>query len=220
MTAAYPLAWPEGWPRTDWRKRQATRFHSSQQQYNQQGQPTYRQTRDLTLAGARRRLMDELDRLGARYVTLSTNVEVTRDGTPYSGRKAPPDPGVAVYFQMGERPMVLACDKWDTVAGNVAAIAGHIDAMRRQERYGVGSTERAFAGYEALPPPRSSDIEKPWREIFAIAGMDDLDKTDILAIVEARYKKQVREAHPDSGGTHDVIVALNRAVARAREELR
>jgi hypothetical protein len=33
------------------------------------------------------------------------------------------------------------------VADNIAAIAAHIDAIRRQDRYGVGTLDQAFAGY-------------------------------------------------------------------------
>lgn len=218
MTTAYPLSWPEGWPRTPAPKRQRAKFHSTQQQYDAHGQATWRRTTDLTIAAARRRLTDELGRLGARYVTLSTNVEVTRDGTPRSDRRPPDDPGVAVYFQMGEKPMVLACDKWDRVADNIAAIAGHVDAMRKQDRYGVGSTERAFAGYEALPPPRASSVEKPWREVLAPIP-DGLGAADTLLLAEARYRAKAREAHPDAAGSTEAMIALNNAIARAREEL-
>ena len=62
----------------------------------------------------------------------------------------PDDPGVAVYFQLHDKERVLACDKWDTVADNIAAIAAHIDGIRRQDRYGVGTIDQAFAGYSAL----------------------------------------------------------------------
>lgn len=220
MTTAYPLAWPEGWPRTPAAKRGRAKFFSAQTRYGENRSWTERS--DLTIAAARRRLTDELDRLGARYVTLSTNVEVTRDGTPRSDRRAPEDPGVAVYFQLGEKPMVLACDKWDRVADNIAAIAGHIDAMRKQDRYGVGSTERAFAGYEALPPPRSSQVEKPWREVLEVSSAlcAALPAADVLAIAEARYRARVKLVHPDNnGGSHDAMVELNRAIASAREEL-
>jgi hypothetical protein len=58
-----------------------------------------------------------------------------------------------VYFKLHGKDRVLACDKWDRVADNIAAIAAHIDAIRRQDRYGVGTIDQAFAGYSALPPP-------------------------------------------------------------------
>jgi len=199
MTTAYPLAWPDGWPRTPPARRARASFHSAQQTYDGQGRPGRRIVVALTVAAARRRLTDALDRLGARYVTLSTNVEVTRDGTPYSGRRPPEDPGVAVYFQMADTPMVLACDKWDRVEHNIAAIAGHIEAMRRQDRYGVGSTERAFAGYAALPPPRASDIARPWREVLAPIP-DGLDAADTLTIAERRYRDKAGTSQPRSRG--------------------
>ena len=229
MTTAYPLAWPDGWPRTPALKRQRAKFQSVQKKWDSytdaQGQRRTREWYDrkaLTIAAGNRRLLDELDRLGAIYVTVSTNVPITRDGAPRSDRREPEDVGAAAYFQLDGKPMVLACDKWERVADNLAAIAGHIEAMRAQERYGVGSVGRAFAGYEALPPPRSSQVDKPWREVLGISAAlsEVLEPRDVLALAESRYKTRVKEVHPDNGGDHEAIVALNRAIASARDELR
>jgi hypothetical protein len=139
---AFPLAWPDGWPRAKGRQRAS---------FKRQGDRGWMEA--LTVAIARKRLGDELDRLGARYVTLSTNLELRLDGQPRSGQPEPYDPGAAVYFHLQGKPIALACDKWDRVADNIAAIAKHIEAMRGMDRWGVGSAARAFAGYERLPAP-------------------------------------------------------------------
>lgn len=209
MTTAerYPLSWPHGWPRTAAHKRKRALFHSSDRNAN-----GWREKRDLTIYAAMRRLTDELDRLGACSVLVSTNVETTRDGQPRSDRRAPDDPGVAVYFKLGGQDRVLACDKWDRVPGNIAAIAGHIDAIRRQERYGVGTLDQAFAGYAALPAP-GQIAKRPWRQVLNVTEGGGIETAEI------NYRQLARVRHPDAGGSHDQMTELNEAIAEARKEL-
>jgi len=130
---AYPLAWPQGWPRTAERNR--SRF-------------------DGTFAKIRDELWAEISHLGGRYPVLSTNILFKRDGMPYAGQKEPTDPGVAVYFERRGRQMVFACDKWDRVQDNMRSIQRSIKTIRGIERWGASEMmERAFQAFEALPAP-------------------------------------------------------------------
>lgn len=132
---AYPLAWPQGWPRT--KTPQRSRFEG-------------------TFARIRDELWAEISKLGGRYPTLSTNLPLKRDGMPYAGQKEPADPGVAVYFERRGRQMVFACDKWDMVQDNMRAIQRTIEAIRGIERWGASEMmERAFQAFEALAAPQS-----------------------------------------------------------------
>lgn len=132
---AYPLHWPQGWPRT--KSPQAARFGG-------------------TFAKIRSELFAEIERLGGQYIVLSTNIPLKRDGMPYAGQKEPGDTGVAVYFERRGRQMVFACDKWTTVQDNMRAVQKTIDAIRGIERWGTSEMmERAFAAFEALPAPKS-----------------------------------------------------------------
>lgn len=215
MTEAYPLSWPHGWPRTAAGKRTRAKFHVKHERSAQRPDGSYSswsEKGELTIAAAMRRVNDELARLGARGVIVSTNVELRRDGQPRSDRRAPDDPGVAVYFRLGGKDRVLACDKWDRVPGNIAAIAGHIDAIRRQDRYGVGTLDQAFAGYAALPPPSK---ERPWRDVLGLHR----EIVITASMVEDRYRSLARERHPDTGGTDAMMAELNSARAAARKEL-
>lgn len=188
--AAHPLQWPAGWPRAKWRQR-AT-FGTTQR-----SRAGYKEA--LTVAEARARLSDQLDSLGARYVTLSTNLELRLDGAPRSGQSEPSDPGVACYFQIKGRDTVLACDKWDRVADNIAAVAKHIEALRGQERWGVGTAEQAFAGYQALPEP-----EQYW-QVLGIRANATVEE------IKAAYRQKAPAAHPDSGGSNGAMARLNAA---------
>ena len=158
------------------------------------------------LADARTRLADELDRIGAESVMLSTNLELRADGHPRANSPPPGDPGAALYFTLRGRPVVLACDKWQTVPGNIAAIAAHIDALRGQERWGVGTLEAAFTGYLALPGGTPD-----WRNVLGYPGT--------VAEAVAEHRRRMMEAHPDRGGTDADATALNVALDAARREL-
>jgi hypothetical protein len=207
----YPLTWPFGWKRTPGSARKPARFKSTSINYVNGG--SYRRSRDLTVADARRRLDVELERLGARDVVLSTNVELTIYGEPRSGRRPPDDPGVAIYFRLKGKDRVLACDTWDDVAGNIAAIAAHITCIRGIDRYGVGTLDQAFAGYDALPAP-GADNRPPWRKVLGLAD----DAPAIEDVIQHYYRKRAAELHPDKGGTHDGMAQLNLARDEAMRE--
>jgi hypothetical protein len=130
----YPLEWPAGWMRTPPERRRRAAF-------------TTKRTSDqrLSIYLATERLQGELDRLGAKNQVLSTNVSLRLDGRPRSDEE-PRDPGAAVYFRFRNRATVLACDRYDRVADNIAALAAHIDALRRIERYGLRARVSTFVG--------------------------------------------------------------------------
>lgn len=195
----YPLSWPAGWKRT-------VRYQRKRAPFTTAG-------RSLTMTDSIKRLNGEMRRLGVRDGDwlISSNVPTRLDGLPYSGAKEPDDCGVAVYFRLKQQPRCLACDAWTRVADNIAAIAQHIDALRRIDRYGVGTLDQAFAGYAALPANTAAN----WRDAFGFPEgsrptLDDVDE---------KFKAQARAAHPDAGGTHEQMARLTEARAFARKEL-
>lgn len=199
----YPLEWPLGWKRTPRHLRRTVPFKA-------QNVPGSRPS-EIGHARALQRLESELDRLGATNVTLSTNLELRLDGRPRATDQRIEDPGVAVYFRFKKRPTVLACDAYLTVPGNIAAIAGHIEALRRIERYGVGTIEQALAGYKSLPADTAAD----WRQVF---GFDKNSQPSIDQLKD-KHKALAREHHPDRGGSEEKMMQLNRAREYALEEL-
>lgn len=196
MTQRFPLAWPAGWRRVA--SRQTAKF-------GQAGRDGFKT--QTTIATARDRLQREIDLLGGTDAVLSTNVELRLDGQPRSDRSPPSDPGVAFYFHLSGRDIVLACDKWDRVADNIAAIAKHIEAMRGMDRWGVGNLAQAFTGYEALPAPEQ------WWQVLGVdrhAGMDE---------IRAAYRAASKTAHPNAGGSRaqwDRLLAALEAAERER----
>ncbi|MES2289328.1 MAG: J domain-containing protein [Pseudomonadota bacterium] len=191
---AYPLRWPTGRSRTPASQRKRALFKHD--------------GRDMTLSAARRRLEHQLDQITrrgqpwrTRDIVVSMNIRFTASGgrDQNISRRDPEDPGVALYFGLDKQPVVLACDRWDTVQDNVAAIAAHIEALRGQERWGVADLAQAFAGHVALPAPEQ------WWQVLGVA------QNASRAEIDASYREKAKRAHPDMGGSDAAMARLNTA---------
>jgi hypothetical protein len=229
--SAYPLTWPKGRPRTPAGKRRGDAPFSVGESYDKQIETnrrwvdgagwkadtktiSARRTKSVGLPVAVDRLEDQLERLGAQAVVLSTNLELRLNGQPRAGQRDPEDPGAAVWFNLNKKRMVLACDKWTRVADNIAALAAHIRSIRSVESYGVGTMEQAFEGYRTLEDFSSGTL--PWKRVL---GFRD-DSRPTLAEVESKYRTRMKEIHPDMSGQSGLQASqLNVAIGQARAEL-
>ncbi len=204
----YPLEWPLGWARTPYGRRQHARF--GRRDRNTAG---HRALKGLSVGDGLERLTGELRRLGAARVVISSNLRTRLDGLPYAQQaKSLDDPGVAVYFQLKRQSLVLACDRWRSVADNLAALAGHIEAIRAVDRYGVGTMEQAFSAYKALPADSAAD----WRTV--LFGTDVPAPVTVDDVKDA-YRERARLLHPDVGGSDGAMAHLNRARDYALAEM-
>jgi hypothetical protein len=149
----------------------------------------------------------QLTLLGARLPVISSNIPLKADGNPYSDPGRMADPGVAVYFQLNGKPYCLPCDRWDRVEHNFWAIAKHIEAMRGMQRWGVGSVEQQFAGFKTLTAGES------WWDVLECLPSADIDT------INAQYRSRARSAHPDAGGSHEMMARLNQARENALTQL-
>lgn len=183
--SAFPLAWPLSKPRTPAHLRKDGRFR--------------RNGSSLTVASAATRVEEELGRLGAVYPLISSNVEVTLSGRPRSGQREPADSGVCIYFQLFRKPYAMACDRYKTVADNLAAIAAHVEATRAIERHGVASAAETLQAFQALPAPK-----RP-HEILGVSA------TASETEVRSAWRRQIAEHHPDQGGSEQRAAELNAA---------
>lgn len=187
--SAYPLTWALIYPRTPQYRRQAARF-------------------EVGFSVARDDLLSELRLLGAKNLIISSNVPLRRDGLPYANFREPDDPGVAVYFSIKDKNYALCCDRWLKTKDNLRAIGLHIAAMRGMERWGVGSVEQAFMGYQALPPAVS---ERKWWEVLDISPRASDDE------IRQAYLKLARQHHPNNGGSDGKMAEINKAYEQAKQ---
>jgi hypothetical protein len=187
---AYPLAWPDGWPRR---------------------QPGSRKTSDykVTFLRARDELARELKAGRCRDVVISTNVPLRRDGLPLANMSEPKDPGVAVYWTGTDKhgkpaPRVIACDVWRTVRENLRAVGLAYASLRQIERTGASELlERAFSGFARLPAAPDC-----WQVLGLPPGCPRTTITD-------RYRDLARAHHPDRGGDPALMAAINAAYQQA-----
>lgn len=188
---AYPLQWPAGWARTKIPRRSPYK---------------------LPLERALQELTTELRMFKAKEFVVSSNVEPRLAGLP-RGPAAATDCGVAVYWEDPQgRPRVMACDCWDSVRGNVRAVAMTINALRQIERSGATQLlERAFTGFAALPADAGVSS---WREVLQIAP-----GPVTRATVEANYRAVAKAALLD-GADNERLIQINRAREDALREIR
>ena len=187
MANPHVLEWPAGQPRTR---------HRSDGKFRHQSKP-------ITPHAALARLQGELNRLGATNPVITSDWPRNLDGS-FSARAPFADPAVAVHFVLFDKATVFACDRWNALADNIAAIAAHIEALRGMDRWGVGSIEQAFAGYVALPAPEQ------WWQVLGC-------KPDTpLATVEQVHRELAKRHHPDRGGSDAMMARVNAALDQAR----
>jgi len=207
---AYPLQWPEGWPRTPVAKRESAKFCRA----SRRGSGSYSPQRSLTIAEGTDRVRKQLDAMRVRDddLVISTNLRLRLDGFPRSDQREPDDAGVAVYWLDRGEQRCMAVDKYHRVADNLAAIAGTLEALRSIERYGGAQIlDRAFRGFAALAPPASEH----WRVVLGVGT--DAGAGDIVAA----YRRRRSETHPDrSGGNAEEFDRVQRAFDQAELELR
>lgn len=205
---AFPLCWPAGWPRTQAGSRARAKFSTKDWRSTPNG--SYAITRVVSIAEATKRVLAELKTMGAREdVLISSNLKLRLDGLPKSDQAEPVDVGVCVYWRDLRNddapPRCMAIDLYETTAGNLAAIAATLSALRAIERHGGAQIlDRAFAGFVALPGPGTRTC---WEILGMVEGGDD---ATYQSITES-YRVRARNAHPDTGGSNERMAELNAA---------
>jgi len=207
----FPLQWPEGWSRTKPWGRSRSKF-----------EPHFVTDRDDVLHWLAKR---------GSHVVITSELPLRNDGLPYYASVG--DPGIAVWWVERGQERVLACDRWSRADENMRAISKTLEALRGLTRWGAHEmVERAYAGFAALPgagetatgsgppePPRKLG----WRELFGVQALFETligsSTDDLLAVVKARHRKLIAEAHPDAGGDVARAAELNAALDEAEKEL-
>jgi hypothetical protein len=189
---AYPLHWPASWPREE--------------------NPRY-SAFTTSIPKARKGLMDELRKLGATNIVISSNSRVNNYGEVVARKKAIDDTGVAVYFDLDGEQRCIPCDRWIHLKDNLHAIELTVAALRGLDRWGTHQVvQAAFQGFAALPAGNFSEPEKdPWWIVLGIRR--DAPRSEI----EREYRSWAKLHHPDVGGDsgrfREVTDAYREAIA-------
>ncbi|KKL14157.1 hypothetical protein LCGC14_2518600, partial [marine sediment metagenome] len=191
---AYPLDWPDGWPRA--KRTVAGPFRMKRKDF--------RRIRDG--------LLHHIELMRGCAVVLSTNVPINTFGLPYATKGAnPEDAGVALYWfdVRQQQRRAMACDRWTTIVHNMRSLELSLEAIRGIGRWGSSEiVARAFSGFAALPAAGHD-----WRSVFGMgAGHHPIEA------VKGRYRELARAAHPDHGGNPHEMQRLTEAMTSARKE--
>ena len=195
MIESYPLSWPLGYKKTKDYARKPSRF-------------------DQTAEKVQKYLRDELSRLGADKVVVSTNVPLRKDGYFYSdmAHSKIAEPGVAVYFRYKNKDVVMCCDQYLMVVENLQAIAKSINAIRDMERWGVSDfIERTFAGFKALPEHTNG---YSWWLVLGVKENATQEE------IKTAYRNLSKVRHPDGGGDPASFAALTEAYQQALNQFK
>ncbi len=187
----YPLAWPQGRPRTPFRSSSKFKVNS--------------------FARVRDELLNELKLMRAKGVILSSNLKLRQDGLPLANQPQPADPGVAVYFTYKDRDVCFACDRWSKIEDNMQAIRHTIEALRGIARWGTGDmVDAAFSGFAQLPAARVA--HRPWNVVLGVVPhASTMDVTE-------HYRQLARDNHPDRGGDQEKAAEINGAWEEFKKE--
>ena len=173
MKFEYPLQWLPQQPRTKRPERARFGHHS------------------ISNAGVL--LVDELRKLGAKNCIISTNLQTKISGGFYANQKVE-DSGVVIYFDLNGEGKAMACDRWDKPEHNLWALNLSISAIRGLERWGGSEfLDGLFTGFKALPTPGQCMN-------MSIQYFSDVDNLEHLGL---KYKKLLKELHPDMGGNSE-----------------
>ena len=140
MITAYPLTWPQGFPRA---------------KYRENGQ--FKSALSTSLKNVQDSLRKFATDSGKKLEGLIISSNVTL------GAERPADPGVAVWFTWDGLSVCVAVDRYNKVESNLQAIHYIIEARRTELRHGTLALVRAtFQGFKTLPAPAG----KSWKEVL------------------------------------------------------
>lgn len=186
-----PLRWPPNFPRT------------AQPEWSQFGWRSVAEARDLLAA--------ELARWNAWEVVVSSNAPVLKSGVMKSEQPKGGDAGVAVYFDLDGKRMVIPSDKWAKLADNIHAVTKTLDALRGIKRWGTQAMmEAMFSGYAAIPAETSG--EAWW---WTLGAEPDATWDEVRRL----YKRLGLKFHPDHGGDPEEWLRIQNAYEQAKAVL-
>ncbi|MGL5446578.1 MAG: J domain-containing protein [Rhabdaerophilum sp.] len=138
----YPLAWPDGLPRTE--NKAESQFRTS-------------------LSGALENVRKSLASFGGDTGRKVTDVVITSNVGGIS-LDAPKDTGVAIWFEWDGERRCIAVDRYRKVQCNLQAIHHILEARRTEMRHGgLHIVRQTFKGFAALPAPEQ------WWQVLGVA---------------------------------------------------
>jgi hypothetical protein len=174
-------------------------------------------------------LLREVSALNDHPVIVVVEVDVHPDHFRLDGKLRAGavylSPRVAVSFPSRHGPLRYQCDQFTTSrAGawqqNVRAVALGLEALRKVDRYGIGSSGKQYAGFAELSAPAPEGFTSHGDAARFLAEREQAGRTWTALLGNAgaigqAYRAAAAKTHPDVGGDPAVF----RRVTAARDLL-
>jgi hypothetical protein len=113
-------------------------------------------------------------------------------------------------------PMAFTCATFRTMEENLRAIGLTLQRLRLIDEYGATRSGEQYRGFAALPPATEfATVDEAAMFLLTTAAPEaSISSSMIEAVVddpELTYRRAARRAHPDTGGSNDLMAKVTRA---------
>lgn len=153
---------------------------------------------------------------------LRSLIEFKVHGKKYGHRTGPTTANVCQDPNPAPVQLRFPCDRFNHWKDNVRAIALALEALRKIERYGVKQGAQYEGFFKALPAMGESGAPRDFAAAVGLFGtvlgrnFDPDPRGWSLQQLESVWKEAARKAHPDQGGTHELMSNVNASMAAIR----
>lgn len=166
---------------------------------------SYKITTQKSWARTMLELSTTFNRWGISPAEWDTNYP--RGARSEAGDQSVEDRTVTLTYSKNNKKVVLSMNTQDRAVDNLRVLYLAIESMRLNEKRGIGEILESAYLQLAAPVQKKS----PWEVLQIYPGSP-------LAVAEAAYKVAALKAHPDKGGSEELMKELNEAILTIRKE--
>lgn len=140
-------------------------------------------------------------------------LQIRNDGWPRSSAN-PSHPDIRLFFKCKHGTLRYECAVFEDWQANLRAIGLWMQRQRLAlEEWGIGSGGEAYRGFAALPGAIAGEefasVEDAMRYLCKVGNGPVLSV--LPSDLQAVYRYAARKAHPDTGGSAELMAKVNRA---------
>jgi hypothetical protein len=185
--------------------------------------PSYKRRSAVTFRASFSDTLDKLEHelglLKARDIVVSVALspaDIRNDGWPRSSAKPPRHPGVILSFASKHGPLRYLTDSHELWQHNLRAIALGLEALRAVDRYGITERGEQYVGWKAIPQNTGTAGDAA-RVLGSVVGLSVEVVSGVTSGSEyarSLYRKALIAAHPDGGGSREMLEQVQEAGRR------
>lgn len=145
MEYSHPLKWPKGQRKTPKSMRIKGQF-GGRVGAKGQGKGAKGALAPISLQNAEKALRVAIAGLNGYSATITTNMPVVRNEIRWDD-KVNDGHSISVLFFVDDVEYLVACNKYDRLADNIAGVADYLALAKRMVSLGAGSTAKVLKGF-------------------------------------------------------------------------